>query len=282
MSFTLNKIMFFYVVAKLFLLLSIDSASSSSTESGSCENKFQCEYNVLKKLIQLEEITSVQSKRVATLIEELKDARDTIAQLNKTIQTNQKSADGTTYVRWGRTTCPDTAYQVYTGYAAGSHYTHSGTAVDPLCLPKNPIYDKYSPGVYDGIIYGAEYETSSQSSWKHLHDQDIPCSVCRIPRNNLLMVPGRNICHENYQLEYKGYLMSSHHKNVSPSQFICIDDEPEVLPGGHANHNGKLFYFVSGSCGSLKCPPYREGLELTCAVCSYSPNAKSTNIQPYK
>ncbi|XP_060584601.1 uncharacterized protein LOC132740674 [Ruditapes philippinarum] len=179
------------------------------------------------------------------------DARDTIARLNKTIQRNQNSGDGTTYVRWGR----DTAYQVYTRYAAGSNYGHSGTASDTLCLSKNPIYNKYTPGLQGGIIYGAQYETGRpNSAWKHLKDQDILCAVCRITRNNVLMVSGRNTCQENYQLEYKGYLMSRHYQH-SASLFICIDNEPEVLQGGSFDDNGKSFYFVDGTCGSLKCPP---------------------------
>jgi hypothetical protein len=72
MSSTPNRIMFFYVAAKILFLLSIERATSSSAENGLCENKFQCEYNVLKKLIQLEENFSRQSKKVASLIEELK------------------------------------------------------------------------------------------------------------------------------------------------------------------------------------------------------------------
>ena len=38
------------------------------------------------------------------------------------------SSGGVTYVRWGRTTCPDTTGTelVYNGRAGGSHYSHSG------------------------------------------------------------------------------------------------------------------------------------------------------------
>jgi hypothetical protein len=72
MSTTPNRVMFFYVAAKILFLLSIERVASSSAENDLCENKFQCEYNVLKKLIQLEENYSHQSKKVASLIEELK------------------------------------------------------------------------------------------------------------------------------------------------------------------------------------------------------------------
>lgn len=43
---------------------------------------------------------------------------------------------------------------------------------------------------------------------------------------------------------------------------------PDALHGGHLNHNGYLLYPVEARCGSLKCPPYTEGRELVCAVCS--------------
>ena len=48
-----------------------------------------------------------------------------------------------TYVRWGNSTCPPGANVVYSGAVAGSHYTHTGTAVNPLCLPPNPQYLSY-------------------------------------------------------------------------------------------------------------------------------------------
>ncbi|XP_045161828.1 uncharacterized protein LOC123526646 [Mercenaria mercenaria] len=209
------------------------------------------------------------------------NAKDTIAELNEAIVSYQESADGTNYIRWGRTTCPSTAFLVYEGFVAGAHHSHSGTAVNPLCLPMDPIYDKTTDGFQDaGIIYGAEYETSSYSAWNYLHDHDIPCAVCRIPRNNVLMVPGRNECHRNYTLEYKGYLMSSY-KNHQASEFVCVDEQPEIIPGTHESDNGKLFYFVEGSCGSLQCDPYKHGWEFTCAVCSFSTSSRHTRLQPY-
>ena len=45
-----------------------------------------------------------------------------------------------TYIRWGNSTCPYGADTIYSGVVAGSHYTHEGAAVDPLCLPPNPQY----------------------------------------------------------------------------------------------------------------------------------------------
>ena len=47
-----------------------------------------------------------------------------------------------------------------------------------------------------------------------------------------------------------------------------LDDNPDVLPGGDNNQDGKLFYMAEGRCGSLTCPPYVDGHELKCVVCS--------------
>ena len=48
---------------------------------------------------------------------------------------------GTTYIRWGSSTCPSTSNQVYTGVIGGANYAHSGGATNSLCLPMNPEYD---------------------------------------------------------------------------------------------------------------------------------------------
>ena len=47
-----------------------------------------------------------------------------------------------------------------------------------------------------------------------------------------------------------------------------MDVSPESIAGGHANHDGALFYYTEARCGSLPCPPYEEEKELTCAVCT--------------
>ena len=63
--------------------------------------------------------------------------------------------------------------------------------------------------------------------------------------------------------------MAEYYQHKSASEFVCVDENPETI-GSHLDQNGKLFYFVEGHCGSLKCDPYKDGRELTCAVCSFS------------
>ena len=79
---------------------------------------------------------------------------------------------------------------------------------------------------------------------------------------------GRKTCYKGWKLEYNGYLMAGNHNHVAGTMYSCVDSTPDALHGGHTNKDGKLFYLVEARCGSLKCPPYVEGRELVCAVCS--------------
>lgn len=82
----------------------------------------------------------------------------------------------------------------FVGYVGGSHYTHTGAAVEPLCLPKNPEWGIYRDGT-DGLkahIYGAEYETGGLfGKWHSLYQHDVPCSVCLVRGRSVVeMFPG--------------------------------------------------------------------------------------------
>ncbi|XP_060557720.1 uncharacterized protein LOC132718111 [Ruditapes philippinarum] len=169
-----------------------------------------------------------------------------------------------------RTTCPDNGAElVHDGYTAGSHYTHSGAAVNYLCLPKNPPWAKYNDDLNDNraFVYGAEYQCFDESP--HTHDHDVPCAVCKTPRTPVRMIPARNECHNGWTLEYRGVLVAGHHTHPAASEYVCLDESPEIITGCNADQNGILMFSVEGRCGSLKCPPYINGRELTCAVCSY-------------
>lgn len=63
-------------------------------------------------------------------------------------------------------------------YVGGSHYTHTGAAVEPLCLSRNPEWGNYRDGTDGAKAYGAEYETDDLSGkWLKLHDHDVPCTM---------------------------------------------------------------------------------------------------------
>jgi hypothetical protein len=176
---------------------------------------------------------------------------------------------GNTYIRWGRTVCPSVSgtSMVYSGWAAGSHYTHSGSGANYICLTKTPQYLNYNSATDDrGLVYGAEYETTNQPN-SGVHDQDVPCAVCHVTQRSVLMIPGQYTCPTGWTREYHGYLVSEHHQHKR-STYECMDVAPETIIGGSRNQDGALFYHVEARCGSLSCPPYENTKELTCAVCS--------------
>ena len=56
---------------------------------------------------------------------------------------------GATYTRWGRTSCPNITGTslVYSGRAGKSWYNQRGGGGNYQCLPNNPEYGQYTPGV---------------------------------------------------------------------------------------------------------------------------------------
>ena len=185
---------------------------------------------------------------------------------------NPSDSFGSTYTRWGRTMCPGNGtHMVYAGYAAGSYYTVPGGAADYLCLPNEPRWGRFEDSSQSSAeIYGVEYELGGRNIQtffgRELQDHDAPCAVCISSRPNMLMIPGRNVCYDGWTLEYHGYLVAGYHGHNGASEVVCLDTRPEVIDGGHASKDGKLFYFAEARCGSLKCPPYVNGRELTCVV----------------
>ena len=101
-----------------------------------------------------------------------------------------------------------------------------------------------------------------------VNEQDQPCVVCQTDYSITHMFPGRGNCFPGWTLQYTGYLMSTRHDHVFNSDFICMDSDPEALAHGGTNDNQGILYLVEGRCGSLPCPPYVDGREIACAVCS--------------
>ena len=146
-----------------------------------------------------------------------------------------------------------------------SHYTHGG-GVNYLCLSLDPEFpDNVQGGIQSGAyVYGAEYETG----FAGMSQQDAPCAVCEVQgRSRLLMIPGRKSCPDGWTMEYDG-LLASDHSGHKGSDFVCVSSGMEASHSGNTNENGGLLYVVEAQCGSLPCPPYFGGYELTCAVCT--------------
>ena len=128
-------------------------------------------------------------------------------------QKGQKSNTGTVYIRWGHTHCPSTAQLVYSGRTGGPKHDQGGGS-NPQCLPLDPNFLRTISGPQArGYMYGAEYETNTDSR-SHVHgvdDTDVPCAVCYVSsRTAVYMVPAKYSCPSGWTREYYGYLMSSH------------------------------------------------------------------------
>ena len=184
------------------------------------------------------------------------------------------SGGGLTYVRWGRTSCPEmegTVF-VYKGWAAGADYSDIGRGGNYKCITQDPqTFESFGEGTAEAaFIYGAQYRTVENvpSDSIQLNGESVPCSVCYVStRTALLMIPGRYDCPDNWTREYYGHLMTGSHSSRR-SAFECVDVLPESGDGGESG-SGPQFYHVEPRCGGpLPCPPYEEQREMTCVVCT--------------
>ncbi|XP_071845582.1 uncharacterized protein [Apostichopus japonicus] len=190
-------------------------------------------------------------------------------------ESSTSSATGVIYTRWGETSCPSTSQLVYQGVmGSGNNYNQKGSGVDFLCLPLEPTFaDPPSHGTGGANIYGVEYEQTLPTS-PNIHQSEAPCAVCLSPgKHSVVTIPGTNTClgSQEWTLEYQGYMMSSHY-TTNKSQFVCIDQNAEGIPRTNHNNNEPLLYNVDAKCsaggGGLPCPPYVDGYDILCAVCT--------------
>ena len=160
--------------------------------------------------------------------------------------------------------------KILLGYAAKSYYGHTGGGVNYLCLHNNPQWPDVTTSAFEtgDRIYGVEYETLTGLDTS-LFNNDAPCAVCHVDgRGEHLMIPAQRTCPQNWTKEYEGLLVTSHY-TFKKSTYVCLDGDPEVITGGGSNTNGALFYTVQAVCGPLPCPPYVNGYEIACVVCTY-------------
>ena len=179
------------------------------------------------------------------------------------------STGGAIYIRWGRSTCPDTpgTELVYEGLAGGSSYSHSGGGANYLCLPKIPDYLLNGLPDYANYLYGAEYERPVPFS--NLDDHNVPCSVCYVDKRvSKLMIPAKITCPSSWTQEYVGYLMTSKYDHARNAVYECVDKDAESVPGSAGDINGALFYHAVAKCTGLPCPPYVTTKTITCVVCT--------------
>lgn len=184
---------------------------------------------------------------------------------------------GTVYTRWGSSTCPNNtnAEFIYDGYAASGHHSTKGGGSNYLCLPRNPTssfaYTEQVTGVH-----GVEYEIPN-SVISGVQNQDVPCAVCRTPGTSVYLIPGRNTCDADWQIEYYGYLVTQLYSDENNKEHVCLDINPQTVNSGSTNDDGAMFYLTVAKCDTLPCPPYVQDHVITCAVCSRSPTQSSSS-----
>ncbi len=133
------------------------------------------------------------------------------------------TSGGVVYTRWGKNSCPSTpgTEVVYVGRTGGTLYGHTGGGPNQLCMPPDPQYSNYNPGIRDfNYMYGAEYEVPvGYMSTKQNHDAT--CEVCFVSTHEtVLMVPAKTSCLTSWTKEYQGYLMAEYRGNSGHSTFI--------------------------------------------------------------
>ena len=153
--------------------------------------------------------------------------------------------------------------------AAKSYYDHNGGGGNYLCLPLDPEWPEGATAGFQSAsyIYGVEYQEQAINT--DIYQHDAPCALCQVDgRGQVRMFPAKETCPDGWTREYFGLLVAEKSTHTK-SSYECLDANPEVRLGGAADTNGGLFYVVEGDCGySLPCPPYIEGYELSCVVCT--------------
>ncbi|KAK7097137.1 uncharacterized protein [Littorina saxatilis] len=208
-------------------------------------------------------LLAVQAQKLSALEAELQAAKNTIASNQHNIAAVQAKL-GSTFVRWGRSSCPSESTLLYSGVAGGSLNTQSGNGANRLCLTKEPVFDNTTLDTYSGQLDGAKYYIPGH------HYTDVVCAVCHSPRSVTYMVPGTNRCPPGSSEQYHGYLTAGDHNNLQAqaSEYLCLDAYPEDLMGSQDDIASGYFEHVRSHCGSLPCPPYVDNKVVTCVVCS--------------
>ena len=81
------------------------------------------------------------------------------------------------------------------------------------------------------------------------------------------MIAGNRTCPDKWTKEYEGVLVASAYSHQR-SSYVCLDKEAEVVVGGGTDTDGALFYASEVTCHALPCPPFVNGYEIACVVCT--------------
>ena len=182
-------------------------------------------------------------------------------------------SSGVTYIRWGRTVCPQGTSLVYTGVAAGTKDVTKGGTSDTLCLAGNPQYksgDASSSRVAQLSGVRNEVTGSPAPPLQNRHGTYLPCALCyTTTKSTSFMLPGRYACPSGWSMEYSGYIMTewTTGNRGGRKDTICVDQDAEAASTKGSGHPA-LLYLMQATCIGLNCPPFNSQKPLTCAVCS--------------
>ncbi|XP_065925529.1 uncharacterized protein [Magallana gigas] len=175
----------------ILLTLLLVAATQGETNAGSCKD-------MLQGYLTGQLSSALGAYQVEALRREFKSFTDVLEKSMKKFKETMKSEVNTyignssvVYTRWGKKTCPSNAELVHSGFTGGSHYTHKGAAVEPLCLPRNPEWGLYNDGydAYKNLVFGGEYRTGSfTGNIRTVDNHDVPCALCLVRRKSVVQM----------------------------------------------------------------------------------------------
>ena len=260
---------------------SVLSTAGSSNEKGKSSSKkwsFVAVSIAIGLLLGTTAACIAFALQVSQLKSEIASTALEVSELKSKVTSGQgaERIGGVSFTHWGRTTCPDTegTEMLYSGTMAGSVFTEAGSA-EYLCLHAEPEFDSTVPGLqnWQARLCGAEYRTPSAfvdpPAFADLYRHYAPCSVCYTPtRSTKVTIPARISCPASWTREYHGYYMTSarytDHKSRVP---VCIDEHAEASSAAQPIDSARL-HFMETTCIGVGCPPYGNGTEITCTVCT--------------
>ena len=181
-------------------------------------------------------------------------------------------SSGVTYIRWGRTVCPQGTSLLYTGVAAGTKYDTEGGTSDTLCLAGNPQYKAGDASSSNAAkLSGVQNEVRGSSApLNNRYHTYLPCALCyTTTKSTSFTLPGRYTCPSGWTSEYAGYIMTEHtgSNRGGRRDTICVDQDAETA-STKGSALASMLYLMQVSCIGLDCPPFDSQKPLTCVVCS--------------
>ena len=79
---------------------------------------------------------------------------------------------------------------------------------------------------------------------------------------------GKQTCYSGWKVEYTGFLMTSYKGYNNNQDYVCMDKDSEPIDNNTQNNDQGVIYPVRTTCGSLRCPPYKNHTEMLCVVCT--------------